>query len=109
MAVSKRQLYHFFNDYTNIVARDWQIWRLIGRIKSILKEPIDEIKELKLKEMRSLMIINWEHEIETCEKIERSIDELIAISPLSSEEKAFASNTIKAIETCLQRKSKITL
>lgn len=63
MAVSKRQLYHFFNDYTSIVARDWQIWRLIGRIKSILKEPIAEIKELKLKEMRSLMLINWEHEM----------------------------------------------
>ena len=46
---------------------------------------------------------------ETCEKIERSIEELIAISPLSSEETAFASNTLKAIETCLQRKSKVNL
>ena len=63
MAVSKRQLYQFFDDYTAKVARDWQIWRLIGRIKSVLKEPMDEIKEIKLKEMRSLMLINWEHEM----------------------------------------------
>lgn len=46
---------------------------------------------------------------ETCEKIERSIEELIVISSLSSEETAFASNTLKAIESCLQRKSKVTL
>jgi hypothetical protein len=43
--------------------RDWQIWRLIGRIKSVLQEPKAEIKDLKYKEIKSLMVINWEHEM----------------------------------------------
>jgi hypothetical protein len=37
--VHKRQLYTFFNEYTEKVAKDWQVWRLIGRIKSVLREP----------------------------------------------------------------------
>lgn len=55
------------------------MWRLIGRIKSVLREPFDEIKELKFKEIRSLMVIDWENEIDTCEKIERSMEELVKI------------------------------
>ena len=61
--IGKRQLYSFFSEYTESVAKDWQVWRLIGRIKSILKENSEEIKELKLKEIRALMVINWETEM----------------------------------------------
>lgn len=46
---------------------------MIGRIKSVLRESFEEIKELKYKEIRSLMIIDWEHHIDNCEKIERSL------------------------------------
>ena len=60
--LSKKQLYSFFHDYTEKVAKDWQVWRLIGRIKSIMKEDADEVKELKLKEIRALMTIGWEHQ-----------------------------------------------
>lgn len=59
--VAKKQLYLFFKDYTEKVAKDWQVWRLIGRIKGILKESPEEVKELKLKEIRALMVINWEN------------------------------------------------
>ena len=31
-AIHKRQLYNFFDEYTNKIAKDWQVWRLIGRI-----------------------------------------------------------------------------
>ncbi len=58
--LAKKNLYAFFDEYTSKIAKDWQVWRLIGRIKGILKEPVEMIKELKLKELRSLMNINWE-------------------------------------------------
>jgi hypothetical protein len=61
--VNKRQLYSFFDEYTEKIARDWQIWRLIGRIKSVLKESHVVVKDIKLKEIRSLMVIGWEHEM----------------------------------------------
>ncbi len=61
--VNKRQLYNFFDLYTSKVVKDWQVWRLIGRIKSVLREPFEEIKELKFKEIRSLMVIDWENEM----------------------------------------------
>ena len=77
--VNKRQLYTFFDEYTEKIAKDWQIWRLICRIKSVLREPFESIKELKFKEIRSLMIIDWENQIDNCEKIERSLQELMKI------------------------------
>lgn len=52
--VAKKQLYLFFSDYTEKVAKDYQVWRLIGRIKGILKETPEVVKELKLKEIRAL-------------------------------------------------------
>jgi hypothetical protein len=61
--VNKRQLYTFFDEYTNKIHMDWQIWRLICRIKGILREPFPDIKELKFKEIKSLMIIDWEHQM----------------------------------------------
>jgi hypothetical protein len=61
--IHKRQLYLFFDEYTNKIAKDWQVWRLIGRIKTVLKEPYEEIKELKLKEIRALMAGGWEKDM----------------------------------------------
>lgn len=69
---------------------------------------MEEIKELKLKEIRSHMIINWENDIETCEKIERSLEELLKIMQslqIKEEEKVFMKNTLQTIEKCLQKKS----
>jgi len=46
---------------------------------------------------------------ETCEKIERSVDELIKLGGTSAEEMVFVRNTIKAIEECLQRETTIKI
>jgi len=54
----KKYLYKFFDNVTDKIS-DYKIWRLIGRIKGTLQEPIEEVKQLKLKEIRSLMKINW--------------------------------------------------
>lgn len=56
---------------------DYKIWRLIGRIKISLGEPISEVKEIKMKEIRAIMGINWNVEIETCELVERTLIELV--------------------------------
>jgi hypothetical protein len=49
-------------------------------MQSVLKEPFDIVKEVKFKELRSLQFaIGWETEIETCEKVERSMEELIKL------------------------------
>ena len=50
---------------------------MIGRVKGSLKEPIGDIKELKLKEVRCLMRINWHVEIEVLELVERTLVELV--------------------------------
>ncbi|CDW87054.1 tetratricopeptide repeat protein 27 [Stylonychia lemnae] len=62
--IAKKQLYAFFDDYTEKVAKDWQVWRLICRIKSILKESHENIKSIKLKEIRALQNINWENDMQ---------------------------------------------
>lgn len=92
---------------------DYKVWRLIGRVKSSLKEPIDEVKELKFKEIRSLMKINWQVEIETCELVERTIGELVddifqKCTP-SDEERQFVAVTAKTIADCLQRPCKVQI
>eukprot|EP00347_Sterkiella_histriomuscorum_P015302 403357539 len=110
--VAKRQLYSFFDEYTEKVAKDWQVWRLIGRIKGILKEGHEVVKDLKLKEIRALMNINWENNIEQCEKVERSLDEFLkmkASGVITNEEKVFARNTVQTIEQCTQRKSTVAI
>lgn len=90
---------------------DYKIWRLIGRVKSSLKEPIEEIKELKLKEVRCLMKINWHVEIETLELVESTLVELVndifSKCEASEEEKQFVRITSKAIEDGLKRESKV--
>lgn len=72
----RHQLYRFFEDVTEKIS-DYKIWRLIGRVKGSLKEPISEIKELKFKEVRCLMKINWHVEIEVLELVERTLVELV--------------------------------
>jgi hypothetical protein len=74
-----------------------------------LNEPLEEIKECKLKEIRSLQKINWQVEIQTCETLERALIELVKIfeqSSASSEERAFVKTTAIAIQECLKRKLK---
>ena len=63
MKIAKKQLYAFFDEYTAHVTNDWQIWRLIGRIKAIMQESVQEVKEAKLKELRALMEVGWEHQM----------------------------------------------
>ena len=72
----RHQLYRFYQDVTEKI-NDYKIWRVIGRVKGSLKEPIEEIKELKLKEIRCLQKINWHVEIETLELIEKTLSELV--------------------------------
>ena len=69
-------MYRFYQDVTEKI-NDYKIWRVIGRVKGSLKEPIEEIKELKLKEIRCLQKINWHVEIETLELIEKTLSELV--------------------------------
>ena len=52
------------------------------RVKSELGEDFEIIKELKLKEIRSLMIIGWEHTIQNCEELEKPINELVKLYEL---------------------------
>ena len=56
---------------------DYKIWRVVGRIKGTLKEPMSEIKEIKLKEIRCMMKINWHVEIERLELVEKTLVELV--------------------------------
>lgn len=76
-------------------------------MKQSLQEEPAEVKELKMKEIRAIMRINWHVEIETCELLEKTIGELCSdifkICPGTTEEKQFVNNTIKTIEDCLKR------
>ena len=54
LAVNKKQLYAFFEEYTSQKPQDWQVWRLLCRVKGVLKEKPEEIKDLKLKEIKAL-------------------------------------------------------
>jgi len=59
--MAKKQLYGFFDQYTEIVAKDYQVYKLFCRIFTVLKEPYDLRKEYKLKEIRSIQYQpNWE-------------------------------------------------
>ena len=102
----KAQLYRFFDQVTEKISDD-KVWRLICRIKSSLKEPIEEVKALKMKELNCLMKINWHVDLELCETVERALGELVndifsKCTP-SDEEKQFVENTAKVIATNLHR------
>jgi hypothetical protein len=72
----RHQLYRFYEDVTEKVS-DYKIWKLIGRVKSSLNEPIEELKEIKMKELRCLMKINWHVETEALALVERALTELV--------------------------------
>ena len=102
----KSQLYHFYDQVTEKIS-DYKIWRLICRVKGSLKEPIEEVKQLKMKELNCMMKISWNVDIETCELVERTLGELIndffSKCPPSEEEKSFVRNTAMIIEQTLHR------
>lgn len=56
------------------------MWRLFARIKQQLGESLDEIKECKLHEIRSLQRINWHVELDQCKLVERAIIELVELA-----------------------------
>ena len=107
----KDQLYKFFDHITQNLPSDYKIWRLIGRIKLSLKEPFSVVKDIKMKEIRAIMGINWHVEIETCELVERTLIELVndifSNCPADDEEKQFVRNTSKTIAETLHRESKV--
>jgi hypothetical protein len=61
-------------------------------LKASFKEPAEEVKAIKIKELNCMMKIKWENEIETCETVERALGDLVTIfeqSPATDEEKTF--------------------
>jgi len=72
-----------------------------------LGEEMNLVKELKLKEIRSIMKINWSVEIEVCELLEKTLNELIVEvlpkCPATEEERQFITITAKAIADTLKR------
>lgn len=85
--------------------------RLVWRMKVNLGEPLDSVKESKLREIKAAQCINWQIMIQECELIERAIMELDSHftdddMPHTNEERAFIKTTAIAIEDCLKRKLK---
>jgi len=61
-------------------------------MKATFKEPAEEVKAIKIKELNCMMKIKWENDIEICENVERTLGDLVTIfesSPASEEEKIF--------------------
>ena len=102
----KAQLYRFFDDCTEKI-NDFKFWRLICKVKKSLGEDRELVKELKFKEIRSIMKINWNVEIAVCEQLERTLNELITVifseSPATDEERQFVKVTAQAITDTLKR------
>ena len=92
---------------------DYKFWRLIGRMKSSLGEPIEVVKELKLKEVRALLKINWQVEIAQCELVERTlcelVDDIFSKGQATEEERQFVRITSQAIADTLKRESKVKI
>lgn len=110
----KKRLFDFYRDFSNHI-NDYQVWRLLTRVKNELGEPFAEVKLCKMNEIRSLQKINWHVELDQCKLVERAVVELVELfeakgeeaGQMSKEEKAFIKTTTISIETCLQRKCKI--
>mmetsp|Transcript_4979 Transcript_4979/g.4571 ORF Transcript_4979/g.4571 Transcript_4979/m.4571 type:complete len:87 (+) Transcript_4979:997-1257(+) len=84
----------------------------MGRMKTVLNEPFEVVKELKFSEVRAMMEIGWETQIELCQQLEKVLQELLTFfgeKPLSPEEKQFLKNTVQGIEQCLQRQSQVVI
>lgn len=54
----KKRLFEFFKHFSNQI-NDYNVHRLVWRVKVTLGEPIEEVKDYKFKELRSLMCVNW--------------------------------------------------
>ena len=105
----KKQLYNFYKSYSDFI-HDFNIWRLISRVKGMLHEKPTVVKEAKMNEIRALQRIDWNIEIERCELVERAICELVKINEtagMDDEDRAFIKTTAMAVEETLQRKFKI--
>lgn len=106
----KQQLYKFYAEFSDKI-NDYRVWRLIARIKSLLKEPLPAVIEVKKNEIRSLQKPGWNVNLEVVEFVERAIIDLVGLleeaDQLTNEEKAFIRTTTIAIEHALQRKCKI--
>jgi len=80
------------------------VWRLLARIKQTLGETVQDVKECKMSEIRSLQKINWQVELDQCKLVERAICELVemmADEQMNKEEKSFILSTAMAIEASL--------
>ena len=106
-------LHAMFDEVTKRVPKNYELWRLYGRLCAMLGEEKQTVVEMKLKECRSLMVPSWEDLIDNCEKLERGIKELIAIVgaevQIELEMKYFVSTTLLAVERCLQRKTTVVV
>jgi len=99
----KTHLYKFFNQYTEKV-NDYQVWKLIGRIKTILKEPLRDIIATKKSELISLQKAGWNVELAIVELVERALIDLVTLlekDTITNEERAYIKTTAIAIEQAL--------
>lgn len=106
----KIRFFAFFENFSNHI-NDYNVHRLVWRIKGTLGEPIEDQHKSKMREIRSLLIINWQVMLDQCTLIERAImelDEHFTNDGLtrSDEDRAFIKTTAMAIEDCLKRKLK---
>jgi hypothetical protein len=69
-------LFKLYDSVTEKV-NDYKIWRLIGKMKANLYEPLKIVKEIKFKELRSLMKLNWHIDLQLVELVEKTLLELI--------------------------------
>ena len=77
---------------------------MLARIKQTLGETVQEVKECKMSEIRSLQKINWQVELDQCKLVERAICELVEMMAdvqMNKEEKSFILSTAMAIEASL--------
>ena len=49
----KARLFEFYRDFSNSI-NDYQVWRLLSRVKNELGEAFSDIKSCKMSEIRSL-------------------------------------------------------
>ena len=49
----KARLFEFYRDFSNSI-NDYQVWRLLSRVKNELGEAFADVKSCKMSEIRSL-------------------------------------------------------
>jgi hypothetical protein len=78
-------------------------------MKTMFREPPQEIKEAKMAEIRCMTKPNWQVQLEVCESVEKVVVELIqmfdaSMPKPSQEEKSFVRGLALVIEDRLERK-----